>query len=144
MYKEKHGSYDDIIHLPHHTSATRPRMSAEARAAQFSPFAALTGYDAVIQETARLTDRPAELADSKKAILNEKLQLLLETAGEYPEVAVTFFTLDDRKSGGAYVSTSGSVEKVDEHRRVLVLTDGTMIGFEQIYEIESGLFRDLD
>lgn len=141
---QKPGSYDDIIHLPHHTSKTRPRMPVIDRAAQFSPFAALTGYDAVIQETARLTDRPAELDESRKAILNEKLQLLLETAAELPEAAITYFAPDSRKDGGAYVRAVGRVAKVDAVRGVVVLADGTSIEFSQIYEIESGSFRDPD
>lgn len=141
---QKPGFYDDIIHLPHHTSATRPRMPAIDRAAQFSPFAALTGYDAVIQETARLTDRPAELDESRKAMLNEKLQLLLETAVEKPETVITYFVPDSRKDGGAYVRAAGRVAKVDTVRGVVVLADGTSIEFSKIYEIESGSFCDLD
>ena len=144
MDHEKNHPYDDILYRPHHTSATRPRMPALDRAAQFSPFAALTGYDDVIQETARLTDRPADLDENRKAFLNEKLQMLAEMIEERPEITLTYFEPDERKTGGAYVSVTGRVEKLDEIRCVLVLKDGTAVSFSQIYELESGRFHSLD
>ncbi len=144
MDHEKKHPYDDILYLPHHTSATRPRMPALDRAAQFSPFAALTGYDDVIQETARLTDRPADLDENRKEFLNEKLQMLAEMIEERPEITLTYFEPDERKTGGAYVSVTGRVEKLDEIRCVLVLKDGTAVSFSQIYELESGRFHSLD
>lgn len=144
MDHEKNHPYDDILYLPHHTSATRPRMPALDRAAQFSPFAALTGYDNVIQETARLTDRPAVLDENRKEFLNEKLQMLAEMIEERPEITLTYFEPDERKTGGAYVSVTGRVEKLDEIRCVLVLKDGTAVSFSQIYELESGRFHSLD
>ncbi len=144
MDHEKKHPYDDILYLPHHTSATRPRMPALDRAAQFSPFAALTGYDDVIQETARLTDRPADLDENRKEFLNEKLQMVAEMIEERPEITLTYFEPDERKTGGAYVSVTGRVEKLDEIRCVLVLKDGTAVSFSQIYELESGRFHSLD
>lgn len=144
MDHEKKHPYDDILYLPHHTSATRPRMPALDRAAQFSPFAALTGYDNVIQETARLTDRPAVLDENRKEFLNEKLQMVAEMIEERPEITLTYFEPDERKTGGAYVSVTGRVEKLDEIRCVLVLKDGTAVSFSQIYELESGRFHSLD
>lgn len=103
------GAHDDIIDLPHPTSATHPRMSMIDRAAQFSPFAALTGHGAAIEETARLTDQRIELTEDKKAVLDKKLHLLLETSGEG---TFTYFLPDKRKDGGAYVTTVGTVKKL--------------------------------
>lgn len=127
--------YDDIIHLPHHVSDRRVPMSRADRAAQFSAFAALTGYDAVIRESGRLTDMRTELDEDSKAMLNEKLQMILETIDEQPRVTITFFQPDERKAGGAYVSVSGRVKKIDEYARAVILTDGTAIPIGQIYQI---------
>ena len=100
------GKYDDIIHLPHHVSATRPRMPMLDRAAQFSPFVALTGYEAAVRETARLTDQRVELDESAKAELDRKLRLLLSLPGQ-PEASITYFRPDERKEGGAYETVTG-------------------------------------
>ncbi|MCD8005221.1 MAG: hypothetical protein LUE91_06155, partial [Oscillospiraceae bacterium] len=94
--------YSDIINLPHHVSATRPHMSMHDRAAQFSPFAALTGYDAAVKETARLTDQRAELDDDMKEKLSERINLLQENLAAAPAVEITYFIPDERKEGGAY------------------------------------------
>lgn len=130
--------YEDIINLPHHVSEKRAPMSMIDRGAQFSPFAALTGYDAAIQETARLTDRRIELSDGQKEQLNEKLQLILENLRGQPEVTVTYFCPDGRKGGGAYVTAAGIVSKIDGYRKLLIMKDGTVISFEDIYEIQFG------
>lgn len=135
--KDTH-KYDDIIHLPHHVSEKRPQMSMIDRGAQFSPFAALTGYDAAIQETARLTDFRIELEESTKAALNEKLCLIAEAVRTNPEVSVLYFLPDARKAGGAYVRTKGRVKKVDGYREMLILTEGLEIPFGEIYEIDCG------
>ena len=116
-------NYEDIIHLPHHVSKTHPPMSMDDRAAQFSPFAALTGFGASIQETARLT--------------HEKLEL------EEPEVAVTYFCPDARKSGGAYVTADGTVQKIDLDGRRIVMADGTAIAMDDILDIAGALFAVL-
>lgn len=92
--------YDDIIHLPHHISKTRPQMSMMDRAAQFSPFAALTGYDAAIKETGRLTDEKIELGEETKAVLDRKQSYLSDMISVQPEITVTYFLPDERKSGG--------------------------------------------
>lgn len=131
--KETH-KYDDIINLPHHVSAKRARMSMVDRGAQFSPFAALVGYDAAIAETARLTDDPIELADGGKAMVDEKLRLIAQM--EQPSVTLTHFIPDSRKTGGAYVSTAGNVKKVDAYTRSILLTDGSAIHFSDIIDIE--------
>lgn len=135
--------YDDIIDLPHHVSATRSRMSMIDRAAQFSPFAALTGYDAAIKETGRLTDERIELSEESRAALDRKQQLLLDNLADRPEVSVTYFVPDERKSGGAYVTVSGRVKKIDSYQRLIVLTDGTKISLDDILDMESELFHSL-
>ena len=130
--------YDDIIHLPHHTSPTRPRMSAINRAAQFSPFAALTGYDAAVKETARLTDQRIELDEYEKSLLDQELQKLQEKLGvggpqahaevrEYPEVSITYFKADEKKAGGSYETITAPVKKIDSYERCLVLAGGEKI-----------------
>lgn len=143
MTNENNHKYDDIIDLPHHVSATRPRMSMIDRAAQFSPFAALTGYDAAIKETGRLTDARIELSEESQAILDRKQQLLVDNLADHPEVAVTYFVPDERKAGGAYVTATGRVKKVDDYQRLLLLTDGTKIPLDEILDMESELFRSL-
>lgn len=128
------GKYDDIINLPHPTSARHPRMPMADRAAQFSPFAALAGHGAAIEETARLTDQKVELTEEGKALLDEKLRLLLETGGEG---VFTYFLPDERKDGGAYITTTGKVKKIDPLEGRVILKDGTAIPIEDILEIEA-------
>lgn len=103
--------YDDIINLPHHTSTSRPRMSTHDRAAQFSPFAALTGYESAITEAGRLTDKRFELDEYVKADLNERLCKLRDHIDEQPDVSIVYFQPDDKKSGGAYITVTGGVKK---------------------------------
>lgn len=130
------GKYDDILHLPHHTSSKRTRMSALDRAAQFSPFAALTGYDAVIEEAGRLTDAPIELEEGAKAELDEKLNRILESIHTNPKVTITYFQRDQRKLGGAYLTAIGRVKKVDPYEMTLTMTDGSVIDLNLIYQIQ--------
>ena len=127
------GAYDDIIDLPHPTSAKHPRMPMADRAAQFSPFAALVGHGAAIHETARLTDRKIELTEEEKAVLDEKLGLLLDTGGD---AVFTYFLPDKKKAGGAYVTAAGRIKKFDPLERRVILTDGASIPVEDILEIE--------
>ncbi|MBR4981756.1 MAG: YolD-like family protein [Lachnospiraceae bacterium] len=129
--------YADIINLPHHVSKTRPQMPIADRAAQFSPFAALTGYDSAIEETGRLTDSFIELDESRKAVLNEKLQSMLKNIKEQPEVAITYFQPDEKKNGGSYINISGVVKKIDEFEKCLILTDATKIPMKYIFEIKT-------
>lgn len=128
--------YDDIIHLPHHVSETRSRMSAHDRAAQFSPFAALTGYEESIEEMRRIVDAPAELDVDGIAMVDEKLRLLAGRLEEKPLVTLTCFVPDSRKQGGAYVSVTGYVKRVDPHEKAVLLTDGKSIPFARIYDVE--------
>ena len=128
--------YDDIIHLPHHVSKTHPQMSMEDRAAQFSPFAALTGYDAAITETARLTDQRVELDEYERQALNEKLQFISEHLKDHPKVSITYFLPDAWKDGGEYVTATGKVKKIDDYEQKIVLMDGTRILMEDMIGIE--------
>ena len=127
--------YSDIIHLPHHVSRNHPPMPMANRAAQFAPFAALTGYEDVIQETARLTDEFIELNDDDKVRLNKKLVELMEKKEEHPSVAVTYFKPDSRKAGGSYFNVFGRLKRVDEIQHLLLLEDGTAIPFKCIKDI---------
>ena len=136
--------YEDMIDLPHHTSATRPRMSPYNRAAQFSPFAALSGYEEAIAETGRLTDQRIELDEYGKADLNERMAIIQANLKERPEITITYFQADPRKSGGTYVSGLGIVMKIDPHQRVLIMQDGVRIRIEDILRIEGELFKGLE
>jgi len=138
------GKYDDIINLPHKQSTRRSHMSLYDRAAQFSPFAALTGHDAAIKETARLTDKKVELDEGSKERLNMRLQLILENLISTPEVTITYFMPDERKTGGAYVEAVGIVKKVDEYEQIVIMRDGRKIPIDDIINIEGALFRHLD
>lgn len=141
MKKETH-RYDDIINLSHPTSRKHPRMSMHDRAAQFSPFAALTGHDAAIRETARLTEEKIEQSEEMISRLNEKLQIIADNPGM--EVTVTYFVPDGKKAGGAYVAHTGTVKRVDGYERTLIMTDRTVIPVEQIREIESERFERME
>lgn len=136
-------AYEDIINLPHHVSTTRPRMSAIDRAAQFSPFAALTGYDSAIKETARLTDERVELDEYMKADLSDKLQIIANRLKEHPEITITYFQPDARKNGGTYVTASGTAKKIDEYERIVVMTDGTAIPVDKIISIDGQIFESM-
>lgn len=127
--------YDDIINLPHPVSARHPRMPLLDRAAQFSPFAALTGYDDAIRETARLTDSYMEPAEDGKEQLDERIMLLRENLPQNPEIEVTYFQPDAKKSGGAYVIVRGRVKRIDEYSRRIFFADGTVLSMEQIFSI---------
>ena len=135
--------YEDILNLPHHVSKTRPQMSMLDRAAQFSPFAALTGYYDAIKETGRLTDEKIEMDEDRKAALDMKQAYLIEMIDEQPEISITYFLPDAKKSGGAYVTVTGNLKRFDEYERLLILTDGKKIPMDDIADIESDLFRGM-
>ena len=124
--------YDDIIHLPHPVSKRRSRMTNYDRAAQFSPFAALTGFDAAIEETARLTDRRVELDEAEKEQLDAVLREIQETLPQQPRITATYFTYDERKVGGAYLTVHGNVKKIDPYSLCMILTDGRTIPIREI------------
>lgn len=136
--------YDDIIHLPRHVSPTRAHMPISDRAAQFAPFAALTGYDAAIKETARFTEVKAELDENAKAILDKKLRKVQEIVAERPEITVTYFRPDNAKAGGSYITVTGNVKKIDVYGQFLEMTDGLRIFIDEIFGIESEAFRYSD
>ena len=127
--------YDEIMGLPHHVSKTRPQMPMSDRAAQFAPFAALTGYDSAIKETGRLTDERIELDEEALAALDRKYQLLIDTLDDAPEVTIIYFQPDERKAGGQYVSATGTVKKVDTFGRRILLQDGTRIPLDSVYDL---------
>lgn len=136
--------YEDIINLPHHVSKTRPQMPMSDRAAQFAPFAALTGYDDAVKETGRLTDDKIELEESSLNELNAKIQLLRENLADAPEVTFTYFRPDDRKDGGAYLTITGTVKKLDDYERLLVLQDGTKVPIDDILDISGDIFAVIE
>lgn len=128
--------YDDIIDLPHHVSTTHPQMPMSDRAAQFSPFAALVGYDAAIRETGRLTEVKAEPDEEALRELDRRFRLLAERLDDGPEVDITYFLPDRRKAGGAYQSVRGVVKKIDDFRRLIVLRDGTSIPMDDVAALD--------
>lgn len=128
--------YDDIINLPHHVSSTRPHMSIEERAAQFSPFAALTGHEDAIKETARQTEREIILDENELEILDEKLKAILSDKSDNKNIKVVYYVPDENKNGGKYVECSGRVKKMNEYRHVLVMEDGTEINVGRIADIQ--------
>ena len=136
--------YNEIIYLPHHVSKTRPQMPMSDRAAQFAPFAALTGYDAAIKETGRLTDERIELDVEALSALDMKYQLLMEALDEAPEVTITYFQPDERKAGGKYVSAVGTVKKIDDFERRITMRDGTRIPMDDVLSIDGELFSSLE
>ena len=136
--------YDEIISLPHHVSKTRPQMPMSDRAAQFAPFAALTGYDAAIKETGRLTDEKIELDEEALTALDMKYQLLMDALADVPEVTITYFQPDERKVGGKYVSVTGGVKKLDDFERRITMQDGTKIPMDDVLSIDGELFSFLE
>jgi len=138
------GKYDEIMGLPHHISKTRPQMPMSDRAAQFAPFAALTGYDAAIKETGRLTDERIELDVEALSALDMKYQILMEALDEAPEVTITYFQPDERKAGGKYVSAVGAVKKIDDFERRITMRDGTRIPMDDVLSIDGEMFSSLE
>ena len=129
--------YDDIINLPHHVSHSRPRMSNYDRAAQFSPFAALTGYGDAVKETERITDNKLELAEDEKQLLNEKMQILLENLDVNPKITVTYFEPDKKKSGGVYLTKIGNVKEIDIIGQKIIFTDKSFVKTDCVKNITS-------
>ena len=132
--------YDDIINLPYPSGSTRPRMSMHDRAAQFSPFAALTGYEDAVEETARITDDKTELAEDMKAIIDAKLGIILDRIDTHPTVTVTYFVPDEKKTGGKYVTVTDKVRSIDEFDRVINLAEKGSVPIDNIRSVESDIF----
>lgn len=132
------GKYDDIIHLPHPTSKKHPRMSLENRAAQFAPFAALTGFDGLIREQGRRTEEQILLSEEQKEEISEQLGMLQEKIRDHPAVTLEYFEPDIKKQGGAYRELKGTLKRIDVTEQQVVFDDGSRIGFEYIVNITSG------
>ncbi|MCR5090984.1 MAG: hypothetical protein K6C08_15910 [Oscillospiraceae bacterium] len=128
--------YADIIDLPHPVSKRHPQMALHNRAAQFSPFAALTGYDAAVAEAGRYTDSRLDITDSQISGISAKLRLLQEELDEKPEIEIRYFLPDERKPGGAYITVKSRVLKIDEYRQAVFLADGAAVPFQEIYSLE--------
>ena len=149
---EQKKPYEDILTLPHHKAANRPQMSMHDRAAQFAPFAALTGFDGVIAETGRMTEKKIELSDSEKLLLDQKLTLIDDAIqnGYAPLVTVVYFVPDTKKDGGSYQECTGKVRQVDRVERKLVFfaanerSAGKEIGIDAILEIHGDLVDYMD
>ena len=144
MKQNENSKYDDIIMLPHHVSKKHPQMSLLNRAAQFSPFAALTGHDAAIQETQRLTDSFIEIGGSREIKLNEQLLLIRHNLDKRPELKITYFQPDERKSGGSYITVCGRIKKIDEYNHQIVFVDGTVLPIAHIFSMQGELFSEMD
>lgn len=135
--------YEDIVDLPHHVSRKHPQPTMADRAARFAPFAAITGYEEMVLEEARVTDDRIEMDESSKAALNEKLNMILEFIDEQPEIMITYFEPDKRKVGGAHVTVIGTVKRIDEYEHLVIMTDGKKINIDDIYNLQSELFYSL-
>ena len=135
--------YEDIVDLPHHVSKKHPQPTMADRAARFAPFAAITGYEEMVLEEARVTDDRIEMDESSKAALNEKLNMILEFLDEQPEVSITYFEPDKRKAGGAYITVTGTVKRIDEYEHLVIMTDGKKINIDDIYNLQGELFYSL-
>ena len=135
------GKYDDIINTPYHGTRRQKKMSNIDRAAQFSPFAALTGHGEAVKETERLTESFVELDENMKAVLDERIQIIKAVLSKRPEVWITYFVPDQRKEGGSYMEIRGVVKKISEFKRILTMEDGTEIPFDHISEIDGEIFE---
>jgi len=135
--------YEDIVNLPPHISKKHPQPSMMDRAARFAPFAAITGYEEMVLEEARVTEERIDLDEGSLSLLNEKLNMIQEFLDEEPEVTIAYFEPDKKKSGGAYVNITGIVKRIDEYEHFVIMTDGKKIRIEDIYAIGSDLFYSL-
>ena len=136
------GPYDDIINLPHHVSARHPQMPLKDRAAQFSPFAALTGYAGEVAEAARMTETKIELTEDQRAMLDERLCLLEDILPERPDVTFTYFVPDQRKQGGAYTTVTGKLKRLDRIEQNIILTNGIAIPVNDLLEVKSEIWAN--
>lgn len=135
------GNYDDIIHLPHPVSETHLQMSMIDRAAQFSPFAALTGYGDAVKETARLTDRRIVLDEREQDALNERLHIVAQQITQQPEITITYFQPDTKKAGGAYLTVTDRVKKIDDFEQIVCLLNGTKVAMNDIVSIDGKVIQ---
>lgn len=136
------GKYDDIINLTR-PQTKHPRMSLYQRSAQFAPFAALTGYEGQVKETARLTDKKIELNEEQKSILDVKIQMIHELLGKKPEVEITYFVPDEKKDGGKYEKITNSVRIIDNYNEQIIMQDDFKINIKDIVDISGELFSKI-
>ena len=134
--------YADIVDLPHHVSKKHPQPTMADRAARFSPFAAITGYEEMVLEEARITDEFLELDEGTKSVLNAKLQMVQDLLPEQSEITFTYFQPDERKDGGAFLTIEGVVKKVDVFERILILQDGTKLQMDNVLDIDGEIFKE--
>ncbi len=144
MADRKIEDYQDIISLPYYVSGNRPHMSMTDRAAQFSPFAALTGYDATVKETTRLTDQRIELNEDERQKVSDRLSMLQSCVKEFPTVEITYFVPDEKKAGGEYSTVTGIVKKLDEFQKLIIMMDGTRIPIEEIIDVGGAMFQSIE
>ena len=135
--------YEDIVNLPPHISKNHPQPSMMDRAARFAPFAAITGYEEMVLEEARVTEERVDLDEGALSLLNEKLNMIQEFLDEEPEVTITYFEPDKKKTGGAYITITGIVKRIDEYEHLVIMKDGARIFIESIYDLQSELFYSL-
>ena len=135
--------YEDIVNLPPHISKKHPQPTMMDRAARFAPFAAITGYEEMVLEEARVTEERIDLDEGALSLLNEKLSMIQEFLDEEPKIKITYFEPDKKKSGGAYIDIIGTVKRIDEYECLVIMTDGKKIRIEDIYSLESDLFYSL-
>lgn len=135
--------YEDIVNLPPHISKKHPQPTMLERAARFAPFAAITGYEEMVLEEARVTEERIELDEGTLAMLNEKLNIIHDSLDSEPVIQITYFEPDKKKSGGAYISITGTVKRIDEYERLVIMSDGKKILIDEIFGLESKLFDSL-
>lgn len=138
--KKTADTYEDIINLEHHTSKKHPNMSITDRAAQFSPFAALTGHEEALKETERLTDYKIELEDELKDRLDEKIKIIIDKIEQKPEITITYYIPDEKKSGGKYAEETGCIVKIDSINGNIYMDNGKKIKVEDIIDLDSNIF----
>ena len=135
--------YEDIVTLPPHISKKHPQPTMLERAARFAPFAAITGYEEMVLEEARVTEERIELDEGTLAMLNEKLNIIHDSLDSEPVIQITYFEPDKKKSGGAYISITGTVKRIDEYEHLVIMSDGKKILIDEIFGLESKLFDSL-
>ena len=136
--------YEDIVDLPPHISKKHPQPTMMDRAARFAPFAAITGYEEMVLEEARVTEERIDLDEGALSLLNEKLNMIQEFLDEEPEIKITYFEPDKKKTGGAYVSITGVVKRIDEYEHIVLMNDGKRIPIGEIYDVQSEFFYSLE
>ena len=134
--------YDELINLSRPKSK-HPKMTLEQRSAQFAPFAALTGYEGQIKETARLTDKRLELDEEAKSILDTKIQIIKEKIAQQPQIEITYFVPDNKKDGGRYETVNSIIRKIDEYYNKIIMNNGISIDIGEIIDIQGDIFNNI-